>query len=80
MKAKAETMELGVPIAALSPAGGFVVAFRVALWAGLVLAMPVIFYQVLMAVPLQILYEVSVGIAWYWERQERKRVAALQRA
>jgi sec-independent protein translocase protein TatC len=38
---------LNVPIATLGPVGGFVVAFRVALWAGLVLAIPVIFYQVL---------------------------------
>jgi sec-independent protein translocase protein TatC len=28
--------------------------------------------QVVMAVALQLLYEVSVWIAWYWERQEKK--------
>ena len=26
-----------------------------------------------MAVPLQLLYEISVWIAWYWERKERQR-------
>ena len=41
------TSGLNVPIVTLSPAGGFVVAFRVALWSGLVLAAPVIFYQIL---------------------------------
>ncbi len=45
--ASAMATGLDVPIATLSPASGFVVAFRMALWAGLVLAMPVIFYQVL---------------------------------
>ena len=29
--------------------------------------------QVMMAIPLQILYEISVWIAWYWERKDRKR-------
>ena len=28
-----------------------------------------------MAIPLQILYEISVWIAWYWERQEKKAKA-----
>ena len=32
--------------------------------------------QILMAIPLQILYEVSVWVAWYWERRDRKRAAA----
>jgi sec-independent protein translocase protein TatC len=35
-----------------------------------------VFTQVLMAVPLQVLFEISVWIAWYWERQEKKRAAA----
>ena len=30
----------------------------------------------LMALPLQFLYEVSVWIAWYWERQDKKREQA----
>jgi sec-independent protein translocase protein TatC len=29
--------------------------------------------QVMMFIPLQLLYEVSVWVAWYWERRERKR-------
>ncbi len=40
---------------------------------GAVLTTPEVVTQVLMAVPLYILYETSVWIAWYWERQERKR-------
>jgi Tat protein translocase TatC len=43
---------------------------------GAVLTTPEVFTQVLMAVPLQILFEISVWIAWYWERKERKRQAA----
>jgi sec-independent protein translocase protein TatC len=43
---------------------------------GAVLTTPEVFTQVLMAVPLQLLFEISVWIAWYWERQERKRVTA----
>jgi len=40
---------------------------------GAVLTTPEVITQVLMAVPLLVLYEISVWIAWYWERQERKR-------
>jgi len=43
---------------------------------GAVLTTPEVFTQVLMAVPLQILFEISLLIAWYWERQEKKRAAA----
>lgn len=43
---------------------------------GAVLTTPEVFTQVLMAVPLQLLFEISVWIAWYWERKERKRAAA----
>ncbi len=43
---------------------------------GAVLTTPEVFTQVLMAVPLQLLFEISVWIAWYWERQERKKEAA----
>ncbi len=28
-----------------------------------------------MFVPLQLLYEITVWIAWYWDRQEKKRAA-----
>jgi Tat protein translocase TatC len=43
---------------------------------GAVLTTPEVFTQVLMAIPLQVLFEISVWIAWYWERKERKRRAA----
>lgn len=40
---------------------------------GAVLTTPEVLTQVMMAIPLQILYEISVWIAWYWERKDRKR-------
>ena len=40
---------------------------------GALLTTPEVFTQVVMAIVLQVLYEISVWIAWYWERQERKR-------
>jgi sec-independent protein translocase protein TatC len=43
---------------------------------GALLTTPEVITQVLMALPLQLLFEVSVWIAWYWERQEKKREAA----
>ena len=42
---------------------------------GAVLTTPEVLTQILMAVPLQLLYEISVWIAWYWERQEKRRAA-----
>src|SRR5262252_402182 len=42
---------------------------------GAILTTPEVITQVLMAVPLLLLYEISVWIAWYWERQEKKREA-----
>lgn len=42
---------------------------------GAMLTTPEVITQVLMAVPLQILYEISVWIAWYWERQDKKAKA-----
>jgi sec-independent protein translocase protein TatC len=42
---------------------------------GALLTTPEVFTQVVMAIVLQILYEISVWIAWYWERQEKKREA-----
>ncbi len=47
---------------------------------GALLTTPEVFTQIMMAVPLQVLYEISVWIAWYWERQERKRQAMLESA
>lgn len=40
---------------------------------GAVLTTPEVITQLIMFVPLQILYELSVLIAWYWARQEKKR-------
>jgi Sec-independent protein secretion pathway component TatC len=37
------------------------------------LTTPEVLTQVVMAIALQILYEAAVWIAWYWERQEKKR-------
>lgn len=56
------------------------VAFRrymivVCLVLGAVLTTPEVVTQVLMAAPLYLLYEICVWITWYWERQEKKRVA-----
>src|SRR2546426_4242217 len=47
---------------------------------GALLTTPEVFTQIMMAIPLQVLYEISVWIAWYWERQERKRQAVLESA
>jgi len=40
---------------------------------GAVLTTPEVVTQVLMAIPLLALYEITVWVAWYWERQDRKR-------
>jgi len=42
---------------------------------GAVLTTPEMITQILMAIPLQLLFEISVWITWYWERQEKKREA-----
>jgi len=42
---------------------------------GALLTTPEVFTQIIMAISLQALYEISVWIAWYWERQEKKRQA-----
>jgi len=38
---------------------------------GAVLTTPEVITQIVMFVPLQLLYEITVWIAWYWERRER---------
>lgn len=43
---------------------------------GALLTTPEVFTQVVMAIILQILYEISVWIAWYWEWRDRKRAQA----
>jgi sec-independent protein translocase protein TatC len=47
---------------------------------GALLTTPEVLTQVLMFVPLQILYEISVWIAWYWEWRDRRREAAANAA
>jgi sec-independent protein translocase protein TatC len=42
---------------------------------GAILTTPEVFTQVCMAIALQILFEIAVWIAWYWERQEKRRAA-----
>lgn len=42
---------------------------------GAVLTTPEVITQLIMFLPLQALYEISIWIAWYWERQEKKRQA-----
>jgi sec-independent protein translocase protein TatC len=43
---------------------------------GAILTTPEVITQVLMAIPVYGLFEVSVLSAWYWERQDKKREAA----
>ena len=43
---------------------------------GAVLTTPEVFTQIVMFIPLQLLYEITVWIAWYWDRQERKKAAS----
>jgi sec-independent protein translocase protein TatC len=43
------------------------------LFLGAILTTPEVITQLVMFVPLQLLYEITVWIAWYWDRQERKR-------
>lgn len=50
--------------------------FVINLVLGAVLTTPEVLTQILMAVPLQILYEITIIIAWYWERKEKKLQAA----
>jgi sec-independent protein translocase protein TatC len=64
--------------AILSKARRYVIVINVTL--GAILTTPEVITQVLMALPLQILYEISVWITWYWERREKKRLAAEEAA
>ena len=47
---------------------------------GALLTTPEVITQVIMFLPLQALYEISIWVAWYWERKERKRRAAEEAA
>jgi sec-independent protein translocase protein TatC len=42
---------------------------------GAILTTPEVFTQICMAIDLQVLFEVAVWVAWYWERQEKRRAA-----
>jgi sec-independent protein translocase protein TatC len=55
----------------LSKARRYVIVLNFIL--GAVLTTPEVITQVLMALPLQILYEITVWIAWYWEEPDRKK-------
>jgi sec-independent protein translocase protein TatC len=43
---------------------------------GALLTTPEVITQVIMFIPLQLLYEVSIWIAWYWAKQDKRREAA----
>ena len=43
---------------------------------GAILTTPEVITQIIMFIPLQLLYEISIWIAWYWEKKEKKRAAA----
>jgi sec-independent protein translocase protein TatC len=43
---------------------------------GALLTTPEVYTQIVMCIILQVLYEVSVWIAWYWERRDRKKALA----
>jgi sec-independent protein translocase protein TatC len=47
---------------------------------GAVLTTPEVVTQILMFIPLQLLYEATVWIAWYWDRQERKRALQVSKS
>jgi sec-independent protein translocase protein TatC len=62
-----------VNYAFLAKARPYVIIINVTL--GAILTTPEVITQVLMAVPLQILYEITVWIVWWQERKEKKRLA-----
>jgi sec-independent protein translocase protein TatC len=57
----------------LSRARRYVIVINLIL--GAVLTTPEPITQIVMFVPLQVLYEITVWIAWYWDWQARKRAA-----
>ncbi len=59
--------------ATLSKARRYMIVINLVL--GAVLTTPEVITQLVMFVPLQLLYEVTVWIAWYWDRQEKKTAA-----
>ena len=57
----------------LSKARRYVIVINLIL--GAVLTTPEPITQIVMFVPLQVLYEITVWIAWYWNRRDQKRAA-----
>jgi sec-independent protein translocase protein TatC len=57
----------------LSRARRYVIVINLVL--GAVLTTPEPITQIVMFLPLQILYEITVWIAWYWNRRDKKRAA-----
>lgn len=55
----------------LSKARRYVIVINFVL--GAVLTTPEIITQILMALPLQVLYEITIWIAWYWEQPDRAK-------
>ena len=43
---------------------------------GAILTTPEVITQVAMAVPLCLLYEICIWLAWFWERKQRRMEAA----
>jgi sec-independent protein translocase protein TatC len=64
--------------ATLSKARPYMIVINLIL--GAVLTTPEVITQVAMAIPMQCLYEITVWVAWWWERRERKRAEAEARA
>jgi sec-independent protein translocase protein TatC len=58
----------------LSKARRYMVVINLVL--GALLTTPEVITQIIMFVPLQLLYEICIWITWYWERKDRKREAA----
>jgi sec-independent protein translocase protein TatC len=55
----------------LSRARRYVIVIN--LFLGAVLTTPEVLTQILMFVPLQVLYEITVWIAWYWDQPDRRK-------
>jgi sec-independent protein translocase protein TatC len=51
-------------------------AIVASLFLGAILTTPEVITQISMAVPMYLLYEICIWIAWYWDRQKRKAAAA----
>jgi sec-independent protein translocase protein TatC len=62
----------------LSKARRYVIVINLIL--GALLTTPEVLTQILMALPLQVLFEITIWITWYWERQDKKRLAAEEAA